>query len=96
LAPVPRPRQTYPTLAAASTSVTVQSTSEPRRHARLWRGPDDKWIGVFCTNAYLSASTPDPIPWPVFPVSPSDDDAHGFMFEIASGFAISWATVGMP
>jgi hypothetical protein len=90
------PDKLYPTLAAASTSVSVQSTSEPRRHARLWRGPDDKWMGVFCTNAYLSASAPDPLPWPVFPVSPSDDDAHGFMFEIASGFAISWTTVGVP
>lgn len=90
------PDKLYPTLAKASTSLTMQSPVEPRRHARLWRGPDDKWLGVFCTNAYLSAATADPDRWPVFPVSPSDDEAHGFMFEIASGLAFGWTAVGVP
>jgi hypothetical protein len=90
------PDKLYPKLAAASTAVVVQSPTEPRRRARLWRGPDGKWLGVFCTNEYLSATTPDPAAWPFMLVAPSPDDAHGFMFQIASGLAFGWSTVGVP
>lgn len=87
----------YPNIAKASpVKVTVQSPTEARRHAAFWRGPDDKWVGLFCSNAYLSATTPDAGPTPAFPVAPSDDEAHGFMFRISSGFAWAWTAIGVP
>lgn len=89
------PDKLYPKLAKASTSMTVQSSTDSRRHARLWRGPDGKWLGVFCTNAYLSAAAPEPAIWPMIMVSPTDDDAHGFMFQLTSGLAFGWTTVGV-
>jgi hypothetical protein len=87
----------YPSLSKACASkVSVLSPTSAPRHASLWRGPSDQWTAIFCTNAYLSASVPDTSRWPEFPVSPSDDEAHGFMFEIMSGFALGETTVGVP
>lgn len=90
------PDRLYPSLAKASTAITVQSTTEPRRHARMWREAGGKWLGMFCTNAYLSAATAQPGIWPPMQAAPSDDDAHGFMFHIASGLAFGWTAVGTP
>jgi hypothetical protein len=88
----------YPTLAKAATSrISAQSTSAPGRHAMFWKGPGaDPWKAIFCTNAYLSATNLDPSQTPQFPVSPTDDEAHGFMFRIASGFAFGETRVGVP
>ena len=87
----------YPKLSKASASrISAQSSSLATRRATLWRGPNDRWTAVFCSNPYLSASALDRSRWPFFPIAPSADDAHGFMFEITSGFVLGTTAVGVP
>jgi hypothetical protein len=87
----------YPMLSKASAAnLKVQSSIDARRHAAMWRGPGKQWTAVFCSNPYLSAAALDTKRWPVFPVAPSPDDAHGFMFRITSGFILASTNVGVP
>ncbi|MGI8562536.1 MAG: hypothetical protein ACR2MZ_03095 [Candidatus Dormibacter sp.] len=90
------PGALYPALSKASTRVTGKSSSEPARSAEVWHGPDGKWLALFCTNKYLSAAAAQGNDWPRYPVNPTDDEAHGFMFQIASGLAWGWTAVGNP
>lgn len=88
----------YPRIHAKSGVTAVPSGGPPA--AFVWRGPEAKWLAVFCTNSYLTASTPAAGAWPSFPMSannPGTRDgqmAHDFMFTITTGLAIAWSQVG--
>lgn len=85
----------YPTFARLTpTKITAQSTSVSARHATLWRGPGAQWKCMFCTNAYLSATAATPGKWPGFPVAPSQDEAHAFMYLVSLGLVFSESLVG--
>jgi hypothetical protein len=90
------PGTLYSALSTASTRISRKSSGDPARAAEVWHGPDGRWLAVFCTNQYLSATTAPAGVWPPYPVAPTDDEAHGFMFEVSSGLAWGWTAVGVP
>ncbi|WP_327691071.1 hypothetical protein OG870_17280 [Streptomyces sp. NBC_00461] len=90
------PGALYPAIRTASSALRKRSKSDPNRNAEAWWGPNQRWIGMFCSNPYLSAVADVLVPWPPFTAHPSSDDAHAFMHVLAVGLALGWSTLGRP
>ncbi|SOD65156.1 hypothetical protein SAMN06272781_0015 [Streptomyces sp. 1222.2] len=90
------PGKLYPTIQKLSSTRTRQATTDAKRFAEVWWGPDMRWIGMFCSNPYLSAATDVTSLFPPFTAHPSGDDAHGFMHVLAVGMALHWTALGRP
>ncbi|GAA5025797.1 hypothetical protein ACFQRL_12545 [Microbacterium fluvii] len=87
----------FPALAAAATRRPVLRGSDPSRRAEFWAGPSNRWVAFAASNPYLTAAAPPTPPTlPTYPAFRDDDIQHAFMFELATGFAFNWTTVGRP
>jgi len=87
------PGTKYPALRAAAGATKRYTSSDPTKFAEVWRGPSDRWLGLFCSNPYLRG----PAPGNAFPQWPANNDpdlAHGFMYRLSIGLALSWSTLG--
>lgn len=90
------PSALFPAIQKLSTHLRRRAKGDAKRSAEVWWGPDSRWIGMFCSNPYLSAVAGVTSPWPPFNAHPSDDDAHAFMHILAVGLALGWSTLGRP
>ena len=89
------PAARFPALNARSTVAREQS-QDGQRQAQVWIEKSGKGLLVYCNNAYLSAATSDTGSFPPFVANPDDDQAHGFMFRLASSLVHGWTKLGPP
>ncbi|MFE7909969.1 hypothetical protein [Streptomyces albogriseolus] len=88
------PGALFPTIRNLSAFRAHRAKAQPDRFGEVWWGHNQRWIGMFCSNPYLSAAANVLSPWPPFEAHPSDDDQHAFMHVLAVGLALGWSTLG--